>query len=87
MFPRHGFLFVLCATSEGALSCVLLFCFFGCCFFFFNNNKKKIYAFLKEVMNNSILRKEAQEQLIQSFLFTVLFMLEFLFIGGKLLFV
>jgi len=86
MFPRHGFLFVLCATSEGALSCVLLFCFLVVGFFF-NNNKKKIYAFLKEVMNNSILRKEAQEQLIQSFLFTVLFMLEFLFIGGKLLFV
>lgn len=61
--------------------------FFWLLFFFFNNNKKKIYAFLKEVMNNSILRKEAQEQLIQSFLFTVLFMLEFLFIGGKLLFV
>jgi len=68
------------------LSCVLLFCFLVVGFFF-NNNKKKIYAFLKEVMNNSILRKEAQEQLIQSFLFTVLFMLEFLFIGGKLLFV
>lgn len=37
-------------------------------------------------MNNSILRKEAQEQLTQSYLFTVLFMLGFISITDKPLF-
>jgi len=45
MLPRHGFIFVSCATSVGV----------------FSLKKKKVIicAFLKEIMNNSILRKEA----------------------------
>lgn len=37
-------------------------------------------------MNNSILRKEAQEQLTQPYLFTVTFMLAFISITDKSLF-